>query len=89
MPTSRPRHMITETESLSAALERAAELWPEDASDKGRLLRRVLSAGIESVETAQSNRLATRRAAIEQAAGSLSGVWPEDWRSSARDEWPA
>ena len=76
MPTSRPRHMITETESLSAALERAAELWPEDASDKGRLLRRVLSAGIESVEAAQSNRLATRRAAIEQAAGSLSGVWP-------------
>jgi hypothetical protein len=68
--------MITETESLSAALERAAELWPEDASDKGRLLRRVLSAGIESVEAAQSNRLATRRAAIEQAAGSLSGVWP-------------
>jgi hypothetical protein len=81
--------MITETESLSAALERAAELWPEDASDKGRLLRRVLSAGIESVETAQSNRLATRRAVIEQAAGSLSGVWPADWRSSVRDEWPA
>jgi len=89
MPTSRPRHMITETESLSAALERAAEIWPEDASDKGRLLRRVLSAGIESVETAQSNRLASRRAAIEQAAGSLSGAWPEDWRFSARDEWPA
>ncbi|MCF8522278.1 MAG: hypothetical protein K9G08_00745 [Pontimonas sp.] len=89
MPTSRPRHMITETDALSAALERAAELWPEDARDRGRLLRRVLSAGIESVETAQSNRLATRRSAIEQAAGSLTGVWPADWRSSARDEWPA
>ena len=81
--------MITETDALSVALERAAEIWPEDASDKGRLLRRVLSAGIESVETAQSNRLASRRAAIEQTAGSLTGVWPADWRSSARDEWPA
>jgi hypothetical protein len=81
--------MITETESLSAALERAAELWPEDARDKGRLLRRVLSAGIESVETAQNNRLASRRAAIDQTSGSLTGVWPADWRSSVRDEWPA
>lgn len=81
--------MITETDALSAALDRAAELWPEDASDKGRLLRRVLSAGIESVETAQTKRLESRRSAIEQAAGSLAGAWPEDWRSSARDEWPA
>jgi hypothetical protein len=81
--------MITETESLSAALERAAELWPEDARDKGRLLRRVLSAGIESLETAQNNRLASRRAAIDQTSGSLTGVWPADWRSSVRDEWPA
>ncbi len=89
MPTSRPRHMITETDALAAALERAADLWPEDASDKGRLLRRVLSAGIESVETAQIKRLESRRSAIEQAAGSLTGVWPADWRSSARDEWPA
>jgi hypothetical protein len=81
--------MITETDALAAALERAADLWPEDASDKGRLLRRVLSAGIESVETAQIKRLESRRSAIEQAAGSLTGVWPADWRSSARDEWPA
>jgi hypothetical protein len=81
--------MITETDALSAALERAAELWPEDAGDKGRLLRRVLSAGIESVETAQNNRLASRRAAIDQTSGSLTGVWPADWRSSVRDEWPA
>lgn len=81
--------MITETDALSAALERAAEIWPEDARDKGRLLRRVLSAGIESVETAQIKRLESRRSAIEQAAGSLIGVWPADWRSAVRDEWPA
>jgi hypothetical protein len=81
--------MITETDALSAALERASDLWPEDAGDKGRLLRRVLSAGIESVETAQNNRLASRRAAIDQTSGSLTGVWPADWRSSVRDEWPA
>ncbi len=89
MPTSRPRHMITETDALAVALERAADLWPEDARDKGRLLRRVLSAGIESVETAQIKRLGSRRSAIEQAAGSLTGVWPADWRPAVRDEWPA
>ena len=77
--------MITETDALSEALERAADLWPEDARDKGRLLRRVLSAGIESVETAQIKRLESRRSAIEQAAGSLTGVWPADWRSAVRD----
>ena len=81
--------MITETEALSAALERAAELWPEEASDKGRLLRLVLAAGIESVEAAQTKRVESRRSAIEQAAGSLTGVWPNDWRAGARGEWPA
>jgi hypothetical protein len=81
--------MITETDALSVALERAADLWPEDASDKGRLLRRVLSAGIESVTKGHNDRRSLRRAAIAHAAGSMTEVWPADWRSSVRDEWPA
>jgi hypothetical protein len=31
MPTARPRHMITETDDITAALDAAARRWPESA----------------------------------------------------------
>lgn len=81
--------MITESDELSEALQSAAELWPEADGDKGRLLRNVLELGIEAVTKGRNDRRALRFAAIAHSAGSMSGVWPDDWRSDALDEWPA
>jgi hypothetical protein len=89
MPTNRPRHMITESDQLSEALASAAELWPEAKGDRGRLLRHVLEAGIETVTKGHNDRRSLRRAAIAHAAGSMTEVWPEDWRRDAMGEWPA
>lgn len=80
--------MITETDDLSNALTVAAELWPESRGDKGRLLRRVLEAGIETVKQVQTDHRASRLALVEQASGSLTGIWPSGWRQELRDEWP-
>ena len=88
MPTNRPRYMITETDDLSNALTVAAELWPESQGDKGRLLRRVLEAGIDTVKQVQTDHRASRLAFVEQASGSLTGIWPSGWRQELRDEWP-
>jgi hypothetical protein len=89
MPTTRPRHMITESDRLTRALEDAGVLWPEANGDRGVLLRRILEAGMKTVEEEKNEREGARRTAIDIVAGSMAGVWPADWRSELRDEWPA
>ena len=89
MPTTRPRHMITETDRLAEALEVAAVLWPEARDNRGLLLRRILDAGMGVVEREDSDRLDFRRNAVKKVAGSVNGVWPAHWREDLRDEWPA
>jgi hypothetical protein len=81
--------MITESDRLASALTTAAALWPEAKGDKGVLLRRILEAGIETVETRQAEEAERFRAAVSLAAGSMTGVWPVTWREELRHEWPA
>lgn len=81
--------MITETDRLSSALDAAATLWPEANGDKGALLRRVLEAGIETVETRRAEEAERFFGAVTLAAGSMTGVWPDTWREELRHEWPA
>ncbi|MEX2441899.1 MAG: hypothetical protein WD400_04565 [Pontimonas sp.] len=88
MPTSRPRHMITESDRLAGALGLAAELWPEASGDRGALVKRILEAGIEAIEVRQERHTNERHAAITELAGTMTGVWPAGWRDELRDEWP-
>lgn len=81
--------MITETDRVSRALEFAATLRPELRGDKGALLRLVLERGIEQFEREREETLTKRREAIERVAGSMSAVWPANWRDNLRSEWPA
>jgi hypothetical protein len=89
MPTLRNRHMITESDALAKAIDDAAKLWPDIAGERAELLRRLIERGIESVETEVTEKLAARRKAVLEVAGSLSGIWPENWREEFRAEWPA
>lgn len=89
MPTARPRHMITESDRLAEALDAAGEIWPDERGERAALLRRVIDAGIDSVETVATQRRERRVRAVATAAGALTGTWPKDWRDDARDEWPA
>jgi len=89
MPTTRPRHMITESDRLARALEDAGLLWPEFHGDRGVLLRRILDVGMEAVEAEMREREGTRLDAINTVAGSMAGVWPAEWRDELRREWPA
>ncbi len=81
--------MITETDELAQALDTAAALWPEAKENRAELLRRLVRAGSESVEHRDAKRLAGRRAAIAACAGSLTDIWPADWREQLRNEWPS
>lgn len=81
--------MVTESDRLAAALDAAAELWPAEGDERAALLRRIIDAGIDAVDLRAAQRRETRSKAVSDAAGSLTEVWPENWREELRDEWPA
>jgi len=81
--------MVTESDRLAEALDVAAEMWPDERAERGALLRRVIDAGIETLQREAIERRETRIRAVSVAAGSFAGLWPAGWRDESRDEWPA
>jgi hypothetical protein len=81
--------MITESDALAKAIDEAANLWPDIADERAEILRRLIERGIESIETEVNEKIEARRKAVLEVAGSLSGIWPENWREEFRSEWPA
>ena len=88
MPTTRARHMITETQELERALDIAAGLWPEEAKNRADLLRHVLALGIQQIDDVANNRRLQREEAIRLGAGKLAGMWPRDEARQRVEEWP-
>jgi len=83
MPTSKPRYTLTDTGELSELLDAAQRRWPEEA-DRKALLLRLAEAGGVTIERAD----AERRAAVEETAGTLSGVYEPGELERLREDWP-
>ena len=81
--------MITESDALAKAIDDAARLWPEVKDERAELLRRLIDRGIESVEAEFNEQIEARRKTVMEVAGSLSGIWPENYLEELRAEWPA
>ena len=81
--------MITETKQVAGAISNAAEIWPELASDRSALLRKIIEVGIQEIDSKVSRARAKRLQNISSVAGGLSGVWPKNWREDLGSEWPA
>ena len=81
--------MITETDQLSQAIAQAAKLWPELADQRTLLLRKVLEVGIETIEQESTQRTKSRSAGVEKLAGSMTGVWPTNWKQELAADWPS
>lgn len=88
MPTSRPRHIITETEEVTRALDDAAKRWPADAHSRSKLILRLLKEGHRAVVDVHGQRAASRREAIRHTAGALTGVYPPSYLEELRKDWP-
>jgi|694.fasta_scaffold145613_5 hypothetical protein len=80
--------MITESDALAKAIDDAARLWPEVKDERAELLRRLIDRGIESVEAEFNEQIEARRKTVMEVAGSLSGIWPANWREEMRAGWP-
>jgi hypothetical protein len=88
MPTSRPRHTITETDSVARALDDAARRWPTDATARGRLLLRLLEEGHRVIRAEGEAERARRQEAVRRTRGALTGVYPRGYLSELRGDWP-
>lgn len=88
MPTSRPRHTITETNEIALALNDAARRWPEDSRRPARLLLDLLREGHRTITEDAARAASDRRAAIERTGGALTGAYPADYLERLRGDWP-
>jgi hypothetical protein len=88
MPTTRPRHAITETDEVAHALSDAARQWPHDRERPAKLLLDLVREGHRAI-TADAERAATdRRAAIARSGGALTGLYPAGYLERLRGDWP-
>jgi len=88
MPTTRPRHVITETDQVARALDAADRRWPEERGHRARLLVRLVEEGYRVVAGEHEQRAADRREAVVRTSGVLTGVYGDGYLTELREDWP-
>jgi hypothetical protein len=88
VPTARPRHLITETDDLTEALEAAARRWPEDRGSRTRLLVHLVKEGHRALQNDAAGLHAARVDAVRVTSGALTGAFEPDYLASLREDWP-
>lgn len=84
MPTTRPRHQITETDEVARALDVAARRWPEKS--RAALLVALAEEGARSLEQAASDHADQRRRLVDRHAGGFS--FGPGYLDELRRDWP-
>ena len=77
MPTTRPRHFVTETDDLAVALDAAARRWPNVSRPK--LLVRLALEGDHTAQRAHEQQRQRRLAAVRKHSGILTGAYAPDY----------
>jgi hypothetical protein len=88
MPTTRPRHILTETDELARAIDSAAVRWPEDRERRARLLVHLVEAGHDALNRELKLAVERRRAVVLRHAGALAGAYEPGYLENLRADWP-
>lgn len=80
--------MITESDELSRALDYAAKRWPEQNGQRSLLLKKILEEATAELLQQEADKNSERLTHIKRVAGSMSDVWPENWREELANDWP-
>lgn len=86
MPTTRPRHQVTETPDVARALDLAARRWPNETRSK--LLIRLVQAGSSALTEGHTEKAQHRLAAIDATSGKYADVFTDDYLADLREDWP-
>lgn len=87
MPTTRPRHQITETPAIARAIDRAAVRWPGEPRSK--LLLRLVDVGSQALEHHELTEREVHRAAVRASSGAYPDAFPDGFLDEIRQDWPA
>ncbi len=87
MPTTRPRHFVTETDDLAQALDAAASRWP--GLSRPQLLVRLALEAHHTAQQTHDERRRRRLAAVREHSGFLTGAYGPDYLHRLREEWPS
>lgn len=87
VPTTRPRHQVTETPAVARALDRAAKRWPEES--RSRLLVRLVEAAGDMLANDESADQQDHRSAVLASAGRYAEAFGPDYLADLRADWPA
>lgn len=85
MPTTRPRHQITETPAVAHALDLAARRWPGEPRSK--LLVRLIRAGSHTLEETQGEAVRRRQEAVTASSGKYADTFSDDYLAKLRQDW--
>lgn len=86
VPTTRPRHMVTETDELTVALDAAAIRWP--GLSRTQLLARLALEGHWAAQQVAQERTDRRRAALRDLNGMFTGQYGPNYLEEIREGWP-
>lgn len=86
MPTTKPRHQVTETSAVAHALDVAARRWP--GRPRSQLLVELVQVGGRVLEREQAELVRARREAVQGTSGKYAGAFAEGYLSELRADWP-
>lgn len=85
MPTTRPRHQITETPDVTRALDVAAQRWP--AEPRSKLLLRLVDAGGAALEQEHAETARRRQVAVDASRGKYGDAFSPEYLRELRQDW--
>lgn len=86
MPTTRPRHLVTETDDLAAALDEAAHVWPD--LSRAQLVVRLALEGHRAALAERSRRREHRLTVLRAHSGAVTGAYRSGYLQDLRADWP-
>ncbi len=87
MPTTRPRHQVTETDRLARALDLAALHWPGES--RAALLLRLVDIGRDDIEQRAQDADRRHAEAVAASAGRYPDAFGPGYLTELRADWPA
>jgi len=84
VPTTRPRHQITETDDIAAAVEAGVQEWPD--LSRSDVIRELILKGAESLSVTAVERVLAAELALKQLED-LDIEYPPDYLQELRRGW--